>query len=412
MPIFTYSAINKSGRQTIGTLEAAGAAEVAARLLRDGLYVQSVDLATGATRAGAARANRRRSLGDILFPGVGGKDITAFTRQMASFLQGGFPLIRALEFIERNAGKDSMRELVNQVAEEVRSGGTLARALAQHPKIFDKLYISMISAGEASGQLETMYERLATMRESADELRSEIKGALTYPGFMMLAMGGSLAILMTFVVPKFAAMFEDMGSTLPAPTLFLLSVSGVFHHYWWLILAAIAGGFIGIKQYGKTETGALELDRLLLKVPIMGELALKSATARFSQTLATLLESGVDLITALECVQNVTGNEVMGKAITDSIEQVKQGDKLSDTMEGTGAFPEELVEMIRVGEESGQVGPMLSRAAITYNREVRSTVSSFTKILEPLMILVMGAVIGLIVMAMLMPVFEMSTGAH
>lgn len=409
MPNYLYTAMKDDGRQVTGELEAMASADVIARLRRDGLYV--VKISDSAGGASSVRSSRRRaSLGAWLFPGVSRSDVTALTRQMATFLQGGFPLIRALEFIQRNATKASLAELVGEVADSVRSGGTMASALAEHPKIFDKLYINMVAAGEASGELEVMYERLATMREDAEELRSEIKGALTYPAFMMLAMGGSLTILMAFVVPKFAVMFEDMGSALPTPTVILMQVAGVFRDYWWLMAATLAGGYVALQQYGKTAEGRHRLDSILLTLPILGDLSLKSAAARFSQTLSTLLTSGVDLISSLSCVQNVTGNEVMGAAIGKSLEDVQQGRRLSDSLQATDAFPEELVEMIRVGEESGQVGDMLQRAAVTYQKDVRTVVESFTKILEPLMILVMGVVIGLIVVAMLLPVFEMSTG--
>ncbi|MBN2713669.1 MAG: type II secretion system F family protein [Planctomycetes bacterium] len=409
MPLYAYTAMNESGQIVTGDMEAKVSSEVVSRLRRDGMFAQKVELSSGVLGGGAAKS-RRKSIGDILFPGVSQSDVTALTRQLATFLQGGFPLIRALEFIQRNAAKESLAELIGQLADAIRNGNTLTSAISEHPKIFDKLYINMVSAGETSGQLETMFERLATMREGSEELRKEIKGALTYPGFMMLAMGGSLVILMAFVVPKFAVMFEDMGAALPAPTMILMQISSIFENYWWLILGALVGGYFGFKQYSKTDEGRLNVDATLLKMPIVGDLCLKSATARFSQTLSTLLDSGVDLVSSLACVQNVTGNEVIAKAIGESLDEVKQGNPLSDTLQVTNALPDELIEMIRVGEESGQVGSMLERAAITYNRDVRNVVKSFTKILEPLMILIMGVVIGFIVVAMLLPVFEMSTG--
>ena len=407
MPPFAYTALGPDGRERSGTIESPAEREAIAQLTQQALYPLEIHpAAASSTSVGRAPLSAR------LVRGVTRRDITDLTRQLATLLQSGFPLARALQFIGSRAAKDSLREIVTSVSESVRGGVALSDALADHPRQFDKLYVNMVAAGEASGQLAEMLARLAQMRESAAELRAEVRGAMTYPAIMLLAMGGSVAVLMMFVLPKFAAMFEDLGAALPAPTLALMHLSHTARTLWW-VLGLVGIAAVGaLAQMGSSDAGRLTIDRAKLRAPLLGGLVSKAAMARFSRTLQTLLDGGLDLVTALECVRDVTGNEAVAVAVAQSIADIKQGKPMGATLGATGAFPDQLVEMVSVGEESGQVPMILAQAAHAYEQEVRRAVKTFTSMIEPIMILVMGAVIGFVVMAMLLPIFEMNIMAE
>ena len=406
---FRYTASMADGRQTSGAIESSDERDAVRLLSRQGLF--PIEISEGATgTAGPISSSAPARSGGGLFQSKALKesDITEFTRQMSTFLNAGFPLAGALQFIQRNATKPAQRELAGEISKAVQEGGTLSKALEQQPKYFGRLYLSMVSAGEESGKMALMFDRLAEMRERSAELRSEIIGALTYPALMMLAMVGSLTLLMGFVVPKFAQMFSDMGGELPVPTQILMNISEFFQRFWWVIAGAIVFGWLGLRHLKQSPAGRVSIENVLHRIPVLGSLLIKSAMVRFSRTLATLLNSGVDLMRTLDCIRDVSGSEIVAQALNKATVMVREGKPLSEALASTGAFPPDLVEMARVGEESGQLAEMTSRAADVYERQVGVVVKSFTKILEPIMILVMGVVIGLIVVAMLMPIFQMN----
>lgn len=268
----------------------------------------------------------------------------------------------------------------------------------------------MIRAGEAGGILALLLERLANMREADEVLVAKIKGAMTYPVVMLVAMIGSLVVMFTFVVPKFATMFEDMGQALPGPTLIMMAISTAFQHYWWAI-AGVTGALIATPLlWGRTPRGRRALDQLKLRLPVFGKFATQVAMARLCRTLGTLLDSGVNLIAAIEASRGVAGNVVIAQAIGDSLKAIREGKKVGQTFAATGLFPDLVTEMITLGEESGQIGPMLLKVADIYERQTDELVKALTSVLEPVMILFMGGVVGMVVIAMLLPIFSMNVG--
>ncbi len=359
--------------------------------------------------AAEAAEGRRRRGGVFSYSGsVSGHEVTWVTRQLATLTQAGFPLVRAIGFVKRQAQKDSLYELLDEVEQDLRAGVAFSDALAKDPKHFNNLYISMIRAGEVGGILDTLLERLAGMREADESLRSKIKGAMTYPALMLFAMIGALLILFTFVVPQFAGMFEEMGKTLPAPTQMLLDIGHFFQEYWWLAIGGVFGPVLGLYYWGKTDYGRVTLDLWKIRLPLVGGMINQVAMARFCRTLGTLLESGVNLIVALEGSKGVAGNEVIADAINVSMKDIREGKKIGQTFASTGMFPDMVCEMMTLGEESGQLGPMLLKVADIYERQTDQLVKGITSILEPLMILLMGVIVGMVVVAMLLPIFEMN----
>ncbi|OSM07342.1 putative type II secretion system protein [Magnetofaba australis IT-1] len=327
---------------------------------------------------------------------------------MATLLNAGFPLAKALKFIKKQEKIPQLSDALGQVDEDVRAGATLSEALTRHPGYFNALYVNMVRAGETGGILDQMVERLADMREADEELAAKIKGAMTYPALMMLAMLGSILILFVFVIPKFAVMFEDMGQALPTPTLIMLGIGDVLQQGWWLIVGTLVGLYVGVHTYGQTPNGRLTLDRIQLKTPLIGDFVSKVAMARLCRIMGTLLDSGVPLLTTFEAGKGVAGNAVISDAITGSLNAIREGGRIGPTFAATGAFPELVTEMITLGEESGRVGTMMLKVAAIYERQTDETVKTLTSILEPVMILVMGGVVGMVVVAMLMPIFEMN----
>lgn len=364
--------------------------------------------ADGSVKISTANTSGSRRPRFSLTKSISGKDITALTRQLATLINAGFPLARALSFVGRQADKDHVRALITSIDAEVRGGATLSDVLSRHPREFNYLYINMIRAGEAGGILGLLLDRLAGMREADETLVAKIKGAMTYPAIMMLAMVGSLVILFTFVVPKFALMFNEMGQALPMPTQIMMNISSVFEHYWWVILGGIGILVAGPKFWGRTEAGRWALDRFKLRIPILGTFATQIAMARLCRTLGTLLDSGVHLVAALEASRGVAGNVVIAQGITDSLKDIREGKKVGQTFASTGLFPDLVTEMITLGEESGQVGPMMLKVAEIYERQTDELVKALTSILEPVMILFMGGIVGMVVVAMLMPIFSMN----
>ena len=413
MPTFSYQG-SQAGNSRSGEIEASDQRSALTALRKTGIVpVLVTEVSANTNAAGAPRRSNKPSAGVSLsfLESINGKDITALTRQLATLTNAGFPLVKGLGFVQRQGEKAPLRDLVGSINDEVRSGAALSEALEQHPKHFDSLYTNMIRAGEAGGILALLLDRLADMREADEALVSKIKGAMTYPVVMLIAMIASLVIMFIFVVPKFATMFEDMGQALPTPTVIMMAISDVFQRYWWALAggtAALVGGFF---FWGSTTSGRTAIDRIKLNLPVLGKFATKVAMTRFCRTFGTLLDSGVNLIAALEASRGVAGNTVISKAIAGSLKPIREGKKVGQTFEATGYFPALVCEMISLGEESGRMGTMSLKVADIYERETDDLVKALTSIVEPVMILFMGAVVGIVVVAMLMPIFSMNLGA-
>jgi len=405
MATYSYKAADSSGKIVTGVLEADEEKKVVAELQTLGLIPMRIALTTGnGNRLGLNVSEQFLSL----FHGVSSKDVMAFTQDLATLLEAGLPVDRALSLLIESAGKERFKMVVNDILKTVQGGGYLSDALAKHPKAFTSFYVSMVRAGEAGGVLEAVLSRLGEFLESAQELKDYIKSAMVYPVFLVGVGGMSIIVLLTFVIPKFSIIFSDMGQAIPLSTQFLLGISHLLQFYWWAILAVLGAGYFFLRKYLKTPTGRLKFDRKKMKFPVVGDLIKKIEVARFARTLGTLTKSGVPILQALTLVKDILENKVISAAMENVYARVKEGDRLSKPLRDTGIFPPLAIQMITVGEETGRLDRMLLRVAESYEKMVRNTVKRLISLLEPAMILFMGLVVGFVVVSMLMAVFSMN----
>jgi type IV pilus assembly protein PilC len=336
------------------------------------------------------------------------KQLMVLTRQLATLVDAGLPLLRGLRILLKQEKRPVLRDALGGMGEAVEGGSTFSEALGQYPKIFDKLYINMVKAGEAGGVLEVVLIRLAEFMEKAEKIKAKVKSAMIYPVVVLVAAGGILGFLLTNVIPKFKQIFDDLleGQRLPVLTEFVISISDLIKNNWWLVLLIVGGIVAGLKIWGKTDSGRFQLDRLQLKMPLFGQLFLKTATARFSRTLGTLLQSGVPMLQALNIVRDTSGNEVVAKAIQKVHDSVKEGDNMSMPLEASNVFPSMVVSMVDVGEETGALPEMLMKIADSYDDEVDTAVEGLTSVIEPIMIILLALIIGTIVIAMFVPLIS------
>jgi len=374
------------------------------KLRRNGIY--TTDITLEGSKKGFSVTGNLQSM--PIFQRVKISELAHLTRQMATLLGANIPLVDALGALQDQVENPLLKKSMSQIKEKVVGGQRLADAMKAFPKIYGDLYISMIQAGEASGALELVLQRLADFTESQAKLKSKITSALMYPVIMGLVGTALMLYLLVSVVPKIVSIFEDAKAILPLPTRILMAVSSFAQNYWYfLILIAVVGGFL-FKRYINTEAGRLRLDRFSLKMPIFGELFRKVAVSRFSRTLATLLHSGVQLLPSLDIVKNVVGNKVLSQAIETTKLSVKEGESIAEPLRRSGEFPPMVLHMIAVGEKTGALESMLEKVADSYDGEIDTTVGTLTTLLEPLLILVMGGVVSFIVLSILLPILKMS----
>jgi len=346
------------------------------------------------------------------FAGMGGgsigtRDIVIFTRQFATMINSGLPLVQSLDILARQSESKPLRKVIEGVLYAVESGQTLADAMRDHPKTFTDLYVNMVAAGEAGGILDTILLRLATFLEKADALKRKIKGAMIYPGVILSVAIGAVAVLLIFVIPTFQVMFEQAGVPLPLPTQIVINMSAFLQsNLFYMIGGGIAISF-AVRQYYKTSGGQLVLDRLLLNLPIMGNVQRKAAIARFTRTLGTLVASGVSILDGLEITARTAGNRVLHDAIMESRVSIAGGETISEPLKASGVFPPMVTSMINVGEQTGGLDEMLSKIADFYDEEVDAAVEAMLAAMEPLMIVFLGTVVGGMIVAMYLPIFDM-----
>ena len=405
MASFQYSGV-RDGKACSGTIEAPDRRQAITLLAGQGVQLQEIEeKADGGGGAGSGLSLRLGGAKKIK-----PRDITILTRQLATLLEAGFPLARALEFVSRQESTGPMSEMVADLSASIQQGQDFSQALSEYPKYFGNIFLSMGRAGETGGILDAMLVRLAEMREADEALADRFKSAMTYPAMMMGAMVIALGVMFAYVVPQFATMFEDMGRALPGPTQILLNV-GDFAATWWpAVVAGVVVVGAGFKAWVKTESGAFQWDRTRLEMPVLGNFMAQFAIARLARTAGTLLESGVNLIDAFASAGDVSGNRYISHIMQRALADVRHGKPLAESLADAPVIPSLLREMIALGEESGQVGPMMKRVAEVYDRQTRETVSGITSIIEPFMVLFMGGVVGMVVIALLLPIFEMSTG--
>lgn len=404
MSVYEYVALDQKGRERKGFVDAPGVAAARQQLREEGIYPVEIR---------QAREKKNPALAGLLDIGllqkVSAKEISIFTRQLSTLLGAGIPLVPSFSVLLAQTRNPLLQKILAQIRADLNEGKSLTAGLETFPRVFPSFYINMVRAGEASGTINLVLERLADFSENQQALLSKIRSALAYPLIMLLV--GSLVIflLMTFVVPKITGIFIDMKQTLPLMTIILIAVSNFLKSFWWLIFLIILAGMAAFKYLtAGTQNGRRFWDALRLKAPIWGAVNLKIAIARFSRTLATLLQSGVPLLAALEIVRNVVNNTVIGEIIAQAAKDVEEGQSLAAPLTASSLFPPMVTEMIAVGEQSGSLERMLNRIAVTYETEAQADILVMTSLLEPIMILVMGLLVGFIVFSILLPIFEMN----
>ncbi len=339
---------------------------------------------------------------------VGVKDLSVFTRQFATMVNAGLPLVQCLDVLGRQLEKPYFKSVVQEVMADVEGGTTLAEAMEKHPGVFSDLYVNMIAAGEAGGILDIILSRLAVFLEKADALQRKVKGAMTYPVIVLTVAGGACIFMLMFVIPVFAKMFSDFGGTLPAPTRIVMALSDFLRVYWWALLAGSAAITFTFKRIRANDKGRFITDKLALRIPVLGTVLQKSGVARFTRTLGTLIGSGVGILQGLEITSRTAGNRVIQKAIEDTSQAISQGETIAAPLKASGVFPPMVTQMIGIGEQTGALDEMLSKIADFYDDEVDSAVEALTAAIEPLMIVVMGTMVGGMLVAMYLPMFKMS----
>ncbi len=422
MPTFYYTAIDSSGKQRSDTIDAPNQDAATSQIKEQGLFVTNISTSKGGIRVGKKRAAKKKGAGIFSTAAPGGKrkkpmtigkainakGLTVFTRQLATLIQAGLPLLRSLEVLSRQEKNPAFKYIVEELADNVRSGNTFSDGLAQNPKIFDRLYVNMIRAGEAGGVLDVVLNRLSRFMEKSLAIRGKIKSAMVYPVIVLFVAFAILTGLLIFVVPQFEEIFEDMleGADLPALTQWVLNSSDFVKNNFLLTMGILFGLYILFKILKKTETGARLLDRMLLHMPPVGDLFKRAAIARFTRTFGTLLSSGVPILQCLIITRETIGNSVLQDAIDKVHDRVKEGDSVSAPLEQTRVFPTMVTSMIDVGEETGELPEMLNRIADTYDEEVDNAVASLTSVIEPILIVVLALIVGVIVIALFLPIIR------
>jgi general secretion pathway protein F len=412
MPVYAYKGLNERGRSVGGVIDADTPKNARLKLRRTGIFPTELHETREQAPAGAAAGGFR--LGSLnldlggLFERITPQDLALMTRQLATLVGAGLPLVDCLGALKDQVDGARQKKILSQVREMVVEGGTLADAMKQHPAVFNDLYVNMVRAGEASGALDIVLIRLAEYTERAAALRSKVQSALTYPVFMGLASMGILFFLLSYVVPKVTRIFEERDAQLPTMTVVLLAVSGFLSTYWWAILGALLLAVIAVRLSVRTPAGRLRFDGYVLRIPYFGKVLKKVALARFARTLSTLLLGGIPLLQALDIVKHVVSNMVLSNAIEDGRNSIREGHSVADPLKKSGLFPPLLVHMIAVGEKSGELESMLSRAADAYDGEVEASVSALSSLMEPILVIFMGAVVLFIVMAILLPIFDLN----
>jgi len=341
--------------------------------------------------------------------GVSTRDLAIFTRQFATMINAGLPLVQCLDILSKQTEKEDFRAVIAQTIRDVEAGTTLAEALAkkENNKVFDELFVNMVEAGEAGGILDDILQRLATFIEKAEALKRKIQGAMVYPAVVMTVACLATAFMLIFIIPTFARMFTAFGGDLPLPTKIVMGLSSFLRSYWWVMLGGIVGSIVMIRRYYTTEQGHMQIDKLLLRVPVLGDVIRKGAVARFTRTLGTLISSGVPILTGLEITARTAGNRVVQEAIMAARASIREGETISAPLKQSNVFPPMVVQMISVGEETGALDDMLTRIADFYDSEVDTAVDALTSLIEPVMIVFMGAVVGGMVIAMYLPMFKL-----
>lgn len=395
MPVFEYTARNQTTGQIVkGQQDAPSRDEVTKFLRKNKLAVVSIR---------EAPKEIKINLGG----GIKTRDIVIFTRQFATMINSGLPLVQSLDILAQQTENKKLAEIVRQVVYDVESGNTLADAFRKHPKAFTDLYVNMVAAGEAGGILDTILLRLAVFLEKNDALVRKVKSAMIYPGVIMSVAAIAVSVLLIFVIPTFQNMFASVNMELPLPTRIVIGLSQFLQNYWWAMIIVIALTIWAIRSYYGTEPGRKKIDQLLLNMPVLGDLLRKSAVSRFTRTLGTLISSGVSILDGLEITAKTAGNRVIHDAVMESRNSIAGGETIAAPLERSKVFPPMVISMIAVGEQTGGLDEMLTKIADFYDEEVDVAVGALLSLMEPVMIVVLGVIVGGMVVAMYLPIFDM-----
>ena len=413
MARYKFTALDAKGKEVHGEIDADTQAQAVARIREKQYFPTKVEeLASGGAAAPAKKGGGKKGamqmeikLPKFLQGGVKAKQLTTFTRQMSTLVNAGLPLMRALRVLQRQEKNPALRDAVVQMAESIESGSTFAEALAAHPKIFDRLFVNMVKAGEIGGVLDVVLARLAEFQEKAEKIKGKVKSAMTYPIVVLVMALSILGFLMTYIVPKFADIFGDLmgGKGMPALTQFVMNASDTMVNRFPLVLIVLVVIVVVLKLLAKTEKGRLGIDQFKLHAPVFGTLISKNSISRFTRTLGTLMSAGVPVLQALNIVRETVGNEVIAKAVTTIHDAVKEGENMAPPIASSKVFPPMVVSMVEVGEETGALPDMLMKIADSYDDDVDNAVAAMTSIIEPLLIIFLALVVGTIVIALFMP---------
>jgi type IV pilus assembly protein PilC len=398
MPVFVWKGRTLAGEAQSGEIDVARQEEVVDVLRKKKILVTSV-------------RPKPAGFGMPMFGGspASTKDLAIFTRQFATMISAGLPLVQCLDILAKQASKPSIGRVIADVTREVESGSTLSDALGKHKVVFDDLFRNMVAAGEAGGVLDEILMRLATYIEKADALKRKVQSAMVYPAVVLTVALGATCFMLIFIIPTFAKMFSDFGGELPLPTQIVLWLSNTLKMFWWAGLLAIGIAIFLFQRFYATENGHRTIDGMMLKMPVIGDVLLKGSVARFTRTLGTLIASGVPILAGLEITARTAGNKVIAEAIMTARASIREGETVSAPLKQSGVFPPMVVQMISVGEQTGALDEMLTKIAVFYESEVDTAVDTLTSIIEPVMIVVMGGIVGGMVVAMYLPMFKLIT---
>ena len=403
MPVYEYRALDKKGKNIKGIIDAESELQVRSKLRSSGKYPVSIKVSR--SKSGIT-GKKSGTIG--IFERVKSEEINVMTRQLATLLGAGIPLIQALTSLVDQTGNTALKKVIAQIRESVNEGHTFTQALGEHPKLFPSIHVNMVRAGEASGSLDVVLEKLADFGEKQEVLKGRLRAALIYPIFMAFIGSGILFVLITYIVPNITQVFNEMDKVLPAPTLFLLGLSEFLKGYWWGILIACCLGFFGLRLFISKSYGRSIWDLVKLKSPVVGKVTQKVILARFASTLGSLLGSGVGLMTSMKIVHTLVNNVHVSAVIDEAMAQIQKGQNMADSLSSSVWFPPMFVQMIAVGEQSGSLEEMLKKVAEAYEREVEISIMGMTSLIEPIMIVAMGAAVGFVVLSILLPIFEMN----
>jgi len=405
MSVYEYTALDVNGKNTSGIVDAESALTARQKLRDSKIFPVSIKEVSVTSEK---KESKTFSLLQFFSRSIKPSELSMMTRHLSTLVGAGFPLVSAIDTLIPQTGSHVFKKTLANIKDSIVEGKSFADALSLYPGVFSAIYINMVRSGETSGTLEIVLERLADIAEKQQALKSQIRSALVYPVLMLIVGAVVLFFLLAYIVPNITSIFSDMNQILPAPTRFLIAFSDLFKHYWWVILIMIFVVILALRSFKKTSKGSCFLDKSLLSFPLVGTLARKLAVARFSRTLGSLLENGVPMLHALEIVKNIVGNIIISNAIETAAKEVEGGQGLGMVLTESKVFPNLFTQMVKVGEQSGELEKMLKKAADVYENEIELSVMNITSMLEPVMILIMGIIVAFIVISICLPIFEMN----